>query len=45
MQAAPDCSRRTRRGLITFAASVAGGLVVIGIVVAAQTVLAALGAD
>jgi len=37
--------RRTRRGLIAFAASVAGGLVVIGIVVAAQTVLAALGAD
>lgn len=37
--------RRTRRGLIAFAASVAGGLVIIGLVVAAQTVMAALGAD
>jgi len=37
--------RRTRRGLVAVAASVAGGLVVIGLVVAAQSLMALLGAD
>jgi hypothetical protein len=36
---------RSRRGLIAFAASVAGGVVVIGIVVAAQSVLSFLGVE
>jgi hypothetical protein len=37
--------RRTRRGLIAFAASIAGGLVVIGGVVAVQSVMSMLGAE
>ncbi|MFF2053366.1 hypothetical protein ACFVU2_17330 [Leifsonia sp. NPDC058194] len=37
--------RRTRRGVIAFAASVAGGVVVIGIVVAVQSVMGALGLE
>ncbi|UAJ77979.1 hypothetical protein IT072_11830 [Leifsonia sp. ZF2019] len=36
--------RRTRRGLVVFAASAAGGVVVIGIVVAAQWVMSLFGA-
>ncbi|MFF1879708.1 hypothetical protein [Leifsonia sp. NPDC058230] len=37
--------RRSRRGLLAFVASVAGGVVVIGIVVAAQSVMSLLGAE
>jgi hypothetical protein len=37
--------RRSRRGLIAFAASVAGGVVVIGIVVTAQSVMSFLGIE
>ena len=37
--------RRSRRGLIAFATSVAAGVVVIGIVVAAQSVMSFLGLE
>jgi hypothetical protein len=37
--------RRSRRGLIAFAASVAGGVVVIGIVVTAQSVMSFVGIE
>ncbi|ANF31615.1 hypothetical protein A0130_07960 [Leifsonia xyli] len=37
--------RRSRRGLIAFGASVAGGVAVIGIVVAAQAVMSLLGVE
>jgi len=37
--------RRSRRGLIAFVASVAGGVVVIGVIVAAQSVMSFLGVE